>query len=85
MGLDKYMSTADVAAYVGIHKSTINRMIKRGDITFAFQIGKFWRFKKEDVDAWADSLKKPEKPTPKEEGSIQIEDEKPISWPTGEA
>jgi excisionase family DNA binding protein len=45
------MTVAEVCAYIRIHRATIYRMIKRGEIPF-FRIGYHYRFNREQIDAW---------------------------------
>ena len=41
----------ELADYLGIHASTIYRMVKRGALP-AFKVGADWRFNREEIDAW---------------------------------
>jgi excisionase family DNA binding protein len=45
------MNVAQCANYLQVHRSTIYRLVKRGNIP-AFRVGADWRFKKTDVDSW---------------------------------
>jgi excisionase family DNA binding protein len=45
------MSLGEVAAYLGVHPSTVYRMLKNKKLR-AFKLGRDWRFMKETVDAW---------------------------------
>jgi len=47
----KYMDVDAVSAYLGVHKSTIYRLLKRDDFPGA-RVGADWRFKAESVDRW---------------------------------
>ncbi len=45
------LDTAQVAAYLAIHKITVYKLVKQGKIP-AFKIGGRWRFKKKILDDW---------------------------------
>ena len=44
----------DAARYLRVHPRTITRMAKRGELP-AIHIGRLWRFRKADLDAWLDT------------------------------
>lgn len=45
------MNLRECAEYLGVHWQTLRRKAKAGIIP-GFQIGRRWRFRKVDVDAW---------------------------------
>ena len=45
------MTVQDVAAYLRVDKSTIDRLVKKGDLP-AFKFGSDWRFNREVIEAW---------------------------------
>jgi excisionase family DNA binding protein len=45
------MTTREVCAYLGIHKSTLFRLIASRKIPF-FRIGSDYRFNQEEIDEW---------------------------------
>lgn len=47
----KVFTIKDVSVVLGVHPSTIYRMLKRHEIT-AFKVGSDWRFNIEDLDRW---------------------------------
>jgi excisionase family DNA binding protein len=51
MSTDPYLTTEEVIDYLQVNVRTIYRMVKRGEIP-AFRVGRQWRFRKRDVDAW---------------------------------
>ncbi len=46
----------EVASYLGVNKDTIRNWIKKTDIP-AHKIGRQWKFKLSEVDAWVKSGK----------------------------
>lgn len=48
---DQFLTTEDVLEYLQINLRTVYRLIKAGRIP-AVRIGRQWRFRREDVDAW---------------------------------
>ena len=52
--LSPFLTTEEGASYLRIHPRTLARMARLGEIP-AFQIGRHWRFRRVDLDAWADS------------------------------
>ena len=48
---DRWLSLEEVAAYLGIKKDTLYKWIYRKHIS-AHKVGRLWKFKKEEVDAW---------------------------------
>jgi excisionase family DNA binding protein len=51
MSTDPYLTTEEVIEYLQVNIRTIYRMVKRGEIP-GFRVGRQWRFRKRDVDAW---------------------------------
>lgn len=57
----RVLNVSGLANYLRIHRSTIYRLLKRGDLP-GFKIGSDWRFNIETIDQWrlqqgADQLK----------------------------
>jgi len=48
---EKWLSVEGIADYLGVSKETIYRWLDRGNIP-AHRIGKLWKFKPREVDAW---------------------------------
>jgi excisionase family DNA binding protein len=51
---DVFMTTEEVLEYLQVNLRTIYRLIKAGRIP-AVRVGRQWRFRKRDIDAWLDS------------------------------
>jgi excisionase family DNA binding protein len=51
---DIFLTTEEVLAYLQVNLRTIYRLIKAGRIP-AVRVGRQWRFRKRDIDAWLDS------------------------------
>ena len=47
----KVMTLEEVSRYLHVHRSTVYRLLKRGEIP-AFRIGSDWRFNIETIDIW---------------------------------
>ena len=47
----KVLTILEVGEYLRIHRSTIYRLLKKGQIP-AFKIGSDWRFNIEEIDHW---------------------------------
>src|SRR5262249_40586129 len=65
---DRWLSLGEIASYLGVSKDSVYRWVEMRDMP-AQQIGRQWKFKVTEVDAWvrsgkaavmADSLKKQE-------------------------
>lgn len=52
-GRKKVMNIKEVAAYLGVHTSTIYKYAQRGIIP-AFKIGSDWRFSRRYIERWID-------------------------------
>jgi excisionase family DNA binding protein len=51
---DIFLTTEEVLEYLQVNLRTIYRLIKAGRIP-AVRVGRQWRFRKRDIDAWLDS------------------------------
>jgi excisionase family DNA binding protein len=51
---DTFLTTAEVLAYLQVNLRTVYRLLKAGKIP-AVRVGRQWRFRKSDVDAWLES------------------------------
>ncbi len=54
--VDSWVSLEEAATYLGVKKETVRSWIKKTDIP-AHKIGKFWKFKRSELDAWVKSGK----------------------------
>ena len=53
---EEWSSLEEVAAFLGVNKETVRNWIKKTDIP-AHKIGRQWKFKLSEVDAWVKSGK----------------------------
>jgi len=51
---DGFLTTEEVLDYLQVNLRTVYRLIKAGKIP-AVRVGRQWRFRKRDIDAWLDS------------------------------
>lgn len=54
MNDDHFLTTEEVLAYLQVNLRTVYRLIKAGRIP-AVRVGRQWRFRKRDIDAWLES------------------------------
>lgn len=52
---DKWIGIEDAAEYLGVNKDSIRNWIKKESGIPAHKIGKQWKFKKSELDAWIKS------------------------------
>ena len=48
---DAFLTTEEVLEYLQVNLRTVYRLIKSNSIP-AVRVGRQWRFKKQDIDAW---------------------------------
>jgi excisionase family DNA binding protein len=64
---ETFLTTEEVLEYLQVNLRTVYRLIKAGKIP-AVRVGRQWRFRKRDIDAWLDSQRhraaRPAVPTP---------------------
>lgn len=53
---DSWIGINEAADYLGVTKDTIRNWIKKSDMP-AHKIGKLWKFKRSELDAWVKSGK----------------------------
>ena len=51
---DRWLSLAEIASYLGVSKDSVYRWVETRDMP-AQKIGRQWKFKVEEVDAWVRS------------------------------
>lgn len=51
---DRWLSVKEIAAYLGIKPDTVYKWIHRKDLP-AHKVGRLWKFRREEVDAWVRS------------------------------
>ena len=54
---EAYIGIDEAAEYLGIKRVTLRGWIKKSEDLPAHRIGKFWRFKRGELDAWIASGK----------------------------
>lgn len=54
---DNYISIDEAAEYLGIKTVTLRNWIKKDESIPAHKIGKLWKFKRSELDAWVQSGK----------------------------
>ena len=54
---DRWIGIEEAANYLGVNKDTIRNWIKKDTGIPAHRIGKLWKFKKLELDAWIKSGK----------------------------
>jgi len=59
---DVFLTTEEVLEYLQVNLRTIYRLIKAGKIP-AVRVGRQWRFRKRDIDAWLDGQQSPKSPS----------------------
>ena len=55
---ETFLTTEEVLEYLQVNLRTVYRLIKAGKIP-AVRVGRQWRFRKRDIDAWLDSQQRP--------------------------
>jgi len=48
---DRWLSADDIAEYLGVSKDTVYAWVSSKGMP-GFKVGRFWKFKKEEVDVW---------------------------------
>ena len=54
---DNYIGIDEAAEYLGIKTVTLRNWIKKDESLPAHKIGKLWKFKRAELDAWVQSGK----------------------------
>lgn len=58
---DRWIGIEEAANYIGVNRDTIRNWIKKDTGIPAHKIGKLWKFKKSELDAWIISGESAEK------------------------
>ena len=48
---DRWLSVAEIAAYLGIKRDTVYKWINRRAMP-AHKVGRLWKFRKDEIDRW---------------------------------
>ena len=48
---DRWMSVDEIAEYLGVSKDTVYAWVTKKGMP-GYKVGRFWKFKREDVDLW---------------------------------
>ena len=59
---DRWLSVAEIADYLGIKRDTVYKWIERKEMP-AHKVGRLWKFRRDEVDAWVRSGKASEAPS----------------------
>jgi len=61
---DRWLSVAEIAEYLGVQRDTIYKWLDRKKMP-AHKVGRLWKFKRDEVDAWVrqDSVNESESAT----------------------
>lgn len=51
---DRWLSVDEICKYLGIGKDTVYKWIDKHDMP-AHRMGRLWKFKKDQVDAWVEA------------------------------
>lgn len=51
---DRWLSVADIAEHLGVKRDTVYKWIDRKEMP-AHKVGRLWKFKQDEVDAWVRS------------------------------
>ena len=54
MSDDRWLSVEEIAEHLGVAKDSVYRWIEKRGLP-AHKVGKLWKFKKDEVDAWVRS------------------------------
>ncbi len=63
---EQLMDTEQVAAYLKVHVKTVTNMVDRGELK-AYKVGRHWRYRKSDVDAYLEARQNTPSPAPRQE------------------
>ena len=84
---ETFLTTEEVLEYLQVNLRTVYRLIKAGKIP-AVRVGRQWRFRKRDIDAWLDSQRArgtgvvtgepPKTPRPMRQRVLVVDDEASI-------
>jgi len=50
---ERLLSVDDVAAFLGVQRDTVYKLIDRDNLP-GLKVGRLWKFRQEEIDAWLD-------------------------------
>ncbi len=53
MEMEEILTISEASRYLKVHKATIYKLAQQGGLP-GFKVGKVWRFKKDQIDAWVE-------------------------------
>ena len=71
---DGFLTTEEVLQYLQLNLKTVYRLIRAGKLP-AVRVGRQWRFRKRDIDAWLATTSLPAGPPPVERAQILVVDD----------
>jgi excisionase family DNA binding protein len=66
---DRWLSVEEIAGYLGVSKDTIYTWIDIKGMP-AHRLGRLWKFKREDIDAWVKSGGASDRPSDTNKGLV---------------
>jgi excisionase family DNA binding protein len=76
---ETFLTTEEVLEYLQVNLRTVYRLIKAGKIP-AVRVGRQWRFRKRDIDAWLDSQRP--RGGPRQPAAVATPAARPAAGPT---
>src|SRR5215468_2419564 len=73
---ETFLTTEEVLEYLQVNLRTVYRLIKAGRIP-AVRVGRQWRFRKRDIDAWLDTQRPRRLTTPSPTPTKAVPSERP--------
>jgi excisionase family DNA binding protein len=58
LGKTLFLTTDELLSYLRVNAHTVYRLIRSGDLP-AVRVGRQWRFRRQDVEAWLDGQRQP--------------------------
>lgn len=77
---ETFLTTEEVLEYLQVNLRTVYRLIKAGKIP-AVRVGRQWRFRKRDIDAWLDS-QRPRSGSAPRQPAVALAEPKPTTGAT---
>lgn len=58
MAIEKHFTVSELVDRLGLHRNTVQNLIREGAFPGAFKIGRTWRVPQSDVEAYLDRQRK---------------------------